>query len=143
MSDYTIPQSPFNDFLTNLVKLIPAEIVALYAVVQTFIPMTLVAHLFLAVPLVVLCPLYLLYAMKVKKIDQVVITTVAFVVWIFALGGPFKFISGYAPWMAGIALAVFTLIPPIIYGKRLPHPEPDTAAKPGKDIKMVKSWREI
>lgn len=144
MSDNQMPVSSINVFLTNLVKLIPAEIVALYAVIQTFVPATLTAHLFISVPLMVLTPLYMYFAMGVKKVDQIILTSVAYVIWVFALGGPFVFINGYEPWMAGVALALFTLVPPIIYGYRVPAEEITTAAKSGKKSKgPIKSWREI
>lgn len=130
-------------FLTNLVKLIPAEIVALYAVIQTFVPDTLTAHLFVSVPLFVLTPLYMYFAMHVKKIAQVATSTVAFAVWVFALGGPFVFIQGYESWMAGVVLALFTLVPPIIFGRRLPEERLVIDARSGKTRRSIKPWREI
>ena len=147
MSRRDIPESHFQLFLMNLVKLIPAEIVAMYIILQTMVPATLVGYLFISVPLFILLPFYLIYAMKIKRVDQIALMTVAFVIWIFALGGPFIFFAWYEPWMASVLLAMFTLVPPMIYGYRAEVPTEMTAASSRKnrllDMMRGKSWREI
>jgi uncharacterized membrane protein YjjP (DUF1212 family) len=42
-------------------------------------------------------------------ITQTAISTVAFIVWVIALGGPFASIPGYEPAYGGVLLVLFTL----------------------------------
>lgn len=150
MSDNQIKvsDSKVSEYLESLVKLIPAEIVALYAVLAAFVPETLTGQLFVTIPLFALTPFYLYFSMGVNKIGQIAISTFAFVVWLFAIGGPFVYFGWYEAWMGGTLLALYTLVPPMVYGKRLPAYE-------GENKEMYKgrfttesksrqmSWREI
>ncbi len=132
-------------YLINLVKLIPAEILALYTISMSFTPATLVGALFVAIPLMIITPLYLVFAMGVKSPAQVIVSTVAFAAWLFALGGPFIYFSWYQPWMAGTILTLFTIIPPILFGKPM-EVEKTTATKSGAKSKKkinTKAWRQI
>ena len=150
MSDDSMPipsDGRMQRFLENLVKLIPAEIIALYAVLSGFVPEDLTGQLFITIPLFVLTPFYMYFAMKVSKVGQIAISSVAFAVWLFAIGGPFAYFPWYEAWMGGALLALYTLIPPMAYQKRLPAYEGEnrglyddklTATGP-----RVKSWREI
>jgi hypothetical protein len=47
-------------------------------------------------------------------ISQIIISTVAFVIWVFALGEPFSSLSFYQPIYGSIALIIFSLIVPLI-----------------------------
>ncbi len=47
-------------------------------------------------------------------ISQIIISTVAFVIWVFALGEPFSSLSFYQPVYGSIALIIFSLIVPLI-----------------------------
>jgi len=110
-------------FLQNLVKLIPVEIIALFAVIKGLIPETAseVSVWIVFVILFVLVPFYVIFAMKVKKWDQIILMTLAFPIWTFAIGGvPGTLgIAWFEPWMMSVLLALFTLIPPMFYGQRL------------------------
>lgn len=142
-----IPESQTQLFLMNLVKLIPAELVAVYLILQSMVPATLVGYAFISIPLFLIVPFYLIFAMKIKRIDQIVLMTVAFAVWVFALGGPFIFFVWYEAWMAGVVLTLFTLLPPMVYGYRAEIPTESTASfsRKQKLLQMMrgKSWREI
>jgi hypothetical protein len=48
---------------------------------------------------------------------QVVVSTLSFIVWVFAIGGPFSLLSWYQPVYGSILLILFTLIPPLAIGK--------------------------
>lgn len=148
MSDQSIPKSKVSEYLESLVKLIPAEIVAIYAVLAAFVPETLTGQLFVTIPLFALTPFYLYFSMGVKNFGQVAISTIAFVVWLFAIGGPFVHFEWYEAWMGGSLLAIYTLFPPMIYGKRLPAYEGENEEMyKGKFTTETKSrqvsWREI
>lgn len=127
-------------FLQNLVKLIPIEIIALFAVIKGMIPATanpIAVWIFLSI-LVVLVPLYIIFAMKVSKVSQIVLMTLAFPVWILAIGGLPISTTFVEPWMVSVTLALFTLIPPMFYGQRISPEEQTIAAK-----RKIKSWREV
>lgn len=143
----TINDQRTQKFLENLVKLIPAEIIALYAVLSGFVPEDLTGQLFITIPLFVFTPFYMYLAMKVQKISQIVISTIAFAVWLFAIGGPFAYFAWYEPWMGGALLALYTLIPPMAYQKRLPAYEGENQGLYDEKLTAskaeIKSWREI
>jgi len=54
--------------------------------------------------------LYLWRLQKVMKIQQHIISLLSFVVWAFALGGPFALCAWYNPVYGSILLPVFTLL---------------------------------
>ncbi len=103
-------------FLTALLKLIPSEVVAVYLFVLGILPGRLVPHLAVAALLVVLTPLYLRFAMGVRSPAQLAVSCASMLIWIYALGqGPVRFLAPpwYEPWYASVALALWTLIPPM------------------------------
>ena len=56
----------------------------------------------------ILTAMVLWRVLKVRKIMQIVISVIAFVVWVFALGGPFALLPWYDPIYGEILLPVFT-----------------------------------
>lgn len=134
-------------FLQNLVKLIPVEIIALFAIIKGLIPVTAspISVLIVFGLFVVLVPFYVIFAMKIKDWVQVMLMTVAFPVWIFAIGDlPVEF-TWFEPWMISVGLALFTLIPPMFYGTRIKEPERVTTSnsKTKKVIQFSKPWRAV
>jgi len=126
-------------FLQNLVKLIPIEIIALFAIIKGMIPVTAsptAIWVFLGI-LTVMVPLYIIFAMRVTKISQIILMTLAFPIWVLAMGG-FPVSAFVEPWMLSVALALFTLVPPMFYGQRIPAKEMTTASQ-----RKIKSWREV
>lgn len=135
-----------NMFLRNLVKLVPVEIVALWAIISGLIPATAAAVSIWIVfgLLVILVPFYVIFAMKVKKVDQIILMTLAFPIWVFAIGGlPVLGITWFEPWMISVALALFTLIPPMFYGKRVTPSELKENVTGSTNIQETTSWRQI
>lgn len=105
-----------NSFLQVLLKLIPSEVIAVFIFVQGVLPRLLAPHIVVAALLVAITPLYLARAMKVHSRAQLVVSTISLVVWIYAMGaGPLRFVRPpyYAPWHGAVALAVWTLVPPM------------------------------
>jgi hypothetical protein len=101
-------------FLQALLKLIPSEVVAVYLFVLGILPDRLVPHLVVAGLLVGLTPLYLRFAMGVRSAGQLAVSTVSMLIWVFALQqGPVRFLPGYEPWYGSVALAIWTLVPPM------------------------------
>ncbi|HJZ40548.1 MAG TPA: hypothetical protein VJ203_09300 [Bacteroidales bacterium] len=98
----------------RLLKYIPAEAVVCYLFVLGIMgKLTDQAEIkiFQWSVFVVFCMLTALYlwrVLKVRKIMQLAISVIAFVVWVFALGGPFALLTWYNPVYGEILLPVFT-----------------------------------
>lgn len=126
---------PADDYVARLVKYIPAEIIALYLGVANVIPTTDPSYhlaLWIVFLLVTACtPVYMYLvtreAGQPTLWSQVVISSIAFPVWVFAIGGPFAFFPWYASkhWIAAIVITFATFL----LGAYQPAPprEPATA----------------
>lgn len=120
-SDRALPLGNRNgeDYFGRLAKYIPVEIVGLYVATSGIVPpatngSTRCGALWtLFVLNFILVPIYFIFATsKGKKRvlwPQVVLASIAFPVWVFALGGPFKCLSWYEGWIASITLAFVTV----------------------------------
>jgi hypothetical protein len=116
-----------NSFLQVLVKLIPSEVIAVFVFIQGVMPRQFWPHLFVALLLVAITPLYLWRASGVRSRVQLLVSTLSMVVWIYALGaGPLRFVRApfYEPWHGGVALAVWTLVPPMFLSRGAGDAEP-------------------
>ena len=110
-----------NSFLQVLLKLIPSEVIAVFIFIQGVMPPSLLPHLVMALLLVAITPIYLARASGVTSPAQLVVSTLSLVVWIYAIGtGPMRFVHApyYEPWHGAVALAVWTLVPPIFLTPR-------------------------
>ena len=110
-----------NSFLQVLLKLIPSEVIAVFIFVQGVLPRNLTPHLVVTILLVAITPLYLSRAMGVHSRIQLVVSTISLVVWIYAMGvGPLRFLRApfYEPWHGAVALAVWTLVPPMLLARQ-------------------------
>jgi hypothetical protein len=58
--------------------------------------------------------LYLRLALKVQNVTQLGMSVAAFCVWAIAIGGPFADQSWYSGTYAGMTLAAFTFVAPLI-----------------------------
>ena len=107
-------------YFDRLFKYIPAELVAGYIFVLGVVNQLTDAgeiRMFQWLLFIVFCtltPLYLWRVQKVLKVQQHIISLLSFVVWVFALGGPFALSEWYNPVYGAILLPVFTLIVAII-----------------------------
>jgi hypothetical protein len=108
--------------LQKTLKLIPSEIIALFVAAIQFVPngkpFTWYVEMIVAIGCLILTPIYLVYGTKMKFKDsktaakQIIITTVAFAIWVFAIGGPFQNITFLADntWISAIVLLFWNLI---------------------------------
>jgi len=125
-----------NTFLQVLLKLIPSEVIAVFVFIQGVMPLLLAPQLVVSLLLVALTPLYLRLAMGVRSRSQLAVSTLSLVVWIYALGqGPFRFVPApyYEAWYGSVALALWTLVPPMFLAReqrRRPIREPGGGRKP-------------
>jgi hypothetical protein len=112
----TAPAATSDSYVDRLFKYIPAELVAGYIFVTGVTNQLTqgvgirILHWSLFVVFCILTPLYLWRIQKVKKVQQHIISIISFVVWVFALGGPFSFYGWYNPVYGQILLPVFILI---------------------------------
>ncbi len=109
-----------NSFLQVLLKLIPSEVIAVFIFIQGVMPRVLMPHLVISLLLVCITPVYLYWAGGVRSRQQLVISTLSLVVWVYAMGaGPFRFVRPpwYEPWHGAVALALWTLIPPMFLSR--------------------------
>jgi hypothetical protein len=121
-----------NSFLQVLLKVIPSELIAVFIFVQGVLPRIFLPHLLIALVLVGITPLYLARAAGVKSRPQLVVSTLSFVVWIYAMGiGPLRFVRPpfYEPWHGAVALAVWTLVPPMFLARNAPAEPPARAGR--------------
>jgi len=97
-----------------LLKYVPAEVVVVYVFVEGLIrnapadvPRDKVlwgVFLFLLVG----TWFYLVRVQHVSKKEQLLISTLAFAVWVFSLGGPFASLSWYKPFYGSLLLPLYT-----------------------------------
>ena len=109
-----------NSFLQVLLKLIPSEVIAVFIFIQGVMPRVLLPHVVIALLLVCITPVYLYWASGVRSRPQLVVSTLSLVVWIYAMGvGPLRFVRApwYEPWHGAVALALWTLIPPMFLSR--------------------------
>ncbi len=102
------------DYKGKLLKLIPSEIVAAYLAIQGFVPEESAKWglTILSVVLLIITPLYLKFVQNVAKNAQVIVSTLSFVVWVYALGGPFAIWNIHEAWIASVILLLWTTFIP-------------------------------
>jgi hypothetical protein len=113
-------------YFDKAVKLVPTEIVGAYSVLAGIVGISsttaavpedslskiLIQVIFFV--LLLLTPLYLWKISKVTNIVQLVVTTLAFILWIYTLGGPFAVWGIYEPKVAAVLLTVWSLVIPLV-----------------------------
>jgi hypothetical protein len=108
-------------YVDQLLKYMPAESVALYLTLQGIVVSGVDNKTILTTGLWKILaigfignPIYLWRIMGEDKIVQLDFSTLAFVVWVFALGGAFASLSWYEPFIGSVALVVFTFFAPLL-----------------------------
>jgi hypothetical protein len=105
----------------RLLKYIPAESVALYLTLQGIIlsgtaeASNLNAWLWFILGVGLIgTAVYQWRVLKIGKVVQLALSTAAFGVWVFALGGAFASLPWYEPFIGSLALVIFTFFAPLI-----------------------------
>jgi hypothetical protein len=114
------PSAPPDDYVARIVKWLPAELVAFWLTVDTWVRGSTsgadslnLRRLLLSFALIIgtaLTPIWMRRVRKVKKLDQLVISAFAFPLWVFATGGPFATWEWYETTgqiVAGFMLIIF------------------------------------
>jgi len=115
-------EEQFKDYLGRLLKMIPAEIVGLYLVGAGVIPNDerQVSALWAAACLVLVLVVRI-YGTRdaVNKLPYqkfpVFVSAVAFVIWVYTLGGPFAQYGLYVPHYGSLAMLLWSFTIPIFY----------------------------
>jgi hypothetical protein len=112
----------FKGYLDRLMKMIPSEVVALYLVGSGFIP----SHQSLVLALWAIVCLFGVIALKAygtadqtNKIQpdwiHVAISSFAFVLWVYTIGGPFAAYGLAVPYIGSLLVLAWTFFVPIFY----------------------------
>lgn len=117
------PKTRDESFPAKVIRYVPGEIVAAYVAAASAInsasgvPIETLQWI-ITVILALLAPLWILYVAGKGDIRrpnfQAVAATVGFVVWVFALGGPFIYFEWYHPLYGSLSLIVSTLLFPVL-----------------------------
>lgn len=113
----------FRQYLDRLLKMIPGEVVGVYMIGSGFLPEK---NLPFAAGWVVVCLLLVILVRVYGTGDSskgqkpqglpVAIAALAFVIWIFWLGGPFELLNiPYRAQLASLAVLVWSFVIPLIY----------------------------
>jgi len=112
----------FDFYLDRLLKMIPAEVVGLYLVGSGFIPqgegVVLAVWAVVCLAGVIAVRAYGTADPENKKPPDwvhVVISAVAFVIWVYTMGGPFAAFNLYVPYMGSLLVLAWTFFVPIFY----------------------------
>jgi hypothetical protein len=101
-----------DEYWDRLIKYIPAEVVAVYLALDAIAKENANApewiHWAIFVFGILGTILYLNRREKVSKPVQLAISAIAFMVWVFALGGPFTLLPWYEPWWAKLVVTAYT-----------------------------------
>jgi len=113
-----------DQYKDRLLKYIPAEVVALYVTTAGVIegsadgfPKTAALWVVFFIG-VVATPLFLRRVLGVSKSQQLTISTLGFLVWVFALGGPFEKIIEHQSVYGALLLPLYVFFVPVFEAKR-------------------------
>ncbi len=114
----------FKQYLDRLLKMIPAEVIGLYLIGSGVVPPDQpVGSMIWAGICLILVVMVRMYATadrskhkpKPPQPVSVLISSIAFVIWVYSLGGPFEKLNLYVPWIGSLAVLVWTFIVPRFY----------------------------
>jgi hypothetical protein len=114
--------APVDDYATRLLKYIPAEIITLYVTLEGIVraseasgnPHSYAGWLWIIFLVgLVATPLYLSRVTHVKNRKQILISTLSYVIWVLAVGQPFRTL-GMPPLVGALALPIFTFAVAVI-----------------------------
>ena len=109
----------------KIAKLVPAEIIAGFLTGDNLInsfteqyEYTELVHWVFFTLLLVLTPIYVKRVIKTAgmpllKKSQIILSTVAYIFWAFAIGGPFEYLQWYNKLLAGLSIISFSLLSPL------------------------------
>jgi small-conductance mechanosensitive channel len=116
------PQEDFNSYLDRLTKMIPTPVIALYLVGISQIPadqrIALVVWAVICLIGVIVLMVYGTADPKKNKSPDwihIAISAGAFLIWVYAMGGPFAAYNLQVPFIGSLAVLAYTFFVPIFY----------------------------
>ncbi len=115
-----------DDYFDRMMKLTPVETIAAFVIINNMVvkaaigSSSVIATIswLVFVILIVLTPIWLLRRSrevgKAPPYRQIILSTLGFIVWVFALGGPFALSSWYNPLYGAFLLAIYTVTSPML-----------------------------
>lgn len=104
-----------DSYLDKLLKLIPSEIVAgyiaIYSIAQDHTNEETII-LVSSIALLILIPFILRFLQNVTKWGQIVFSMIAFVIWVYSLGGPFEAYGIHDPVIGSVIIIFYTFLIP-------------------------------
>jgi len=105
-----------DDYTDRLLKFIPVEVVSVYIFVYGLITSSQVSQYLkiqllwiVFIVMVIGTGIYLLKVQNVYKKTQIAVSTMSFIIWVFATGGgPFAYMSWYQPIYGQVLLPIYT-----------------------------------
>ncbi|HMG15667.1 MAG TPA: hypothetical protein VK590_09480 [Saprospiraceae bacterium] len=112
---------PVDSYIDKISKLVPAEIIAAFLAINNLIEVKKenfqLIHWICFFILLIITPFYIFKMTKsefgILK-SQIILSTISFVVWVFAIGGPFLYLNWYNKIYGSIALILFSVISPLL-----------------------------
>jgi hypothetical protein len=109
-------------YVQRLIKLIPAEVVGLYLCGNGFIPNEYhIAHILWSCVCLVAVLVVRVWGTSDPEYGQgpqwlgVLISSLAFVIWLYTIGGPFALYGIQIPWLGSLLVLSFTFFVPYFY----------------------------
>jgi hypothetical protein len=121
------PGAQTDEYVSKIIKLIPAEIVSVYLAVfniadsnrqQTNGNNGLQWMVFVLI--LIITPFYLKKIAGITGTKQIIFCTISFVVWVFSMGGPLKDVMIWGntmQFLGAVFLPIYTLAIPLVYEK--------------------------
>lgn len=116
------PGEEFREYLSRLLKMIPAEVLGVYTIGAGFIPKT--EHMAEAV-WAVICLTLVVVVRAYGTSDPangwgpqkvpIVVAAIAFVIWIYNLGGPFASYGLHVPYIGSLGVLLWSFVIPLFY----------------------------
>ncbi len=122
--DLTAPTTSqnFKDYLDRLLKMVPGEVIGLYLIGSGLIPTDQLTAL---VVWSVVCLLAVIVVRAFGTADkaqnlptdwlQVAIASVAFVIWLYSIGGPFVGLGVHVPYVGSLLVLAWSFFVPLVY----------------------------
>jgi hypothetical protein len=125
------PALKADQYFSEIIKLIPADIISVYLAVFNILKSNRqnpdnnhVLQLIVFGVFILITPFYLKKIAKIISTKQIVYCMIAFILWVFSLGGPVEgqMIAGYSTQFLGaVLLPIYTLFIPFIYNQTEPR----------------------
>lgn len=117
------PPDLVDGYLDRVMKLVPMETIALYLILDaqlTSVRFSVPGWPVLTVPMLLFAACLVLTFVYVRvraNTAQAVISTLGFVCWMYAIGGPFKELGSYSQTIGALLLMVFMTVAPMYRGR--------------------------